>query len=69
MGGFICGQGTTSGDTYIVTMMLQICAQVEILIYRMQIFPDICVTKFAKRPKIEQIFLKEWVKHHDFLYR
>lgn len=68
LGGIVTGQASASGDTFIVAMMLQISAQLEILTHRMQIFPEVCETKFSKNTEMQQIFLNEWVQHHISLY-
>lgn len=68
LGAILGGQAAVAGDTFIMVMMLQICAQLEILIHRIQVFPKLCKKKFPNNPEMEQLFLSDWVKHHDSLY-
>lgn len=68
LGAILGAQGAVAGDTFIMVMMLQICAQIEILIHRMQMFPKLCKMKFPNNPRMELVFLSDWVEHHDSLY-
>lgn len=58
-----------ASDTFIMAMILKMCAQMEILAYRMQIFPELCKTKYIKYPEMEQKILCDWIKQHESLYK
>ncbi|XP_051159433.1 odorant receptor 4-like [Leptopilina boulardi] len=67
-GGPIAGQATVACDSFIMIMILQLTAQMEILIHRMQIFFELCKIKIPNNPHMEQIILKNWVQHHNSLH-
>lgn len=68
LGAVIAAEGSVACDTFVVVIMLQLCAQVEILIHRMSIFPKICKMEFPNNNKKEQIVLSNWIQHHNLLY-
>lgn len=68
LGPILGAQMGVASDTFIMVMMLQICAQMEILIHRMQVFPEICQKEFPNNPEMEQVILSDWVQHHDSLH-
>ena len=39
------GHVTIAADTHIMVMMIQLCAQLEILLYRMHKFPELCLAE------------------------
>ena len=71
IGTFGAGEATIAIDSFIMVMMLQMCAQLEILIYRMQKFPHLCAQRL-KQPwntqRQEQIVLGMWIRHHEIIY-
>ncbi|XP_043473271.1 odorant receptor 67a-like isoform X2 [Leptopilina heterotoma] len=65
----ICGQATVACDTFILALILRICAEIDVLVYRMEIFPEMCKKSFINYSKTEKIVLNEWIQHHESLYR
>lgn len=68
-GNIVGSQAAVASDTFIMAMILKMCAQMEILAYRMQIFPELCKTKYIKYPEMEQKILCDWIKQHESLYK
>ena len=67
MGSFTSGEATIAIDTFAMTMMLQLCAQLDILMYRIQKYAQLCGEN-SFNTKGEDIFLESWVLHHQSMY-
>ncbi|XP_043480715.1 uncharacterized protein LOC122510271 [Leptopilina heterotoma] len=70
IGSFGAGQTTIAIDTFAMTMMLQLCSQLEILMHRMQKYPYLSLeTKIYGdiRQKRENN-IGMWVQHHQSMY-
>ncbi|XP_043465775.1 odorant receptor 67c-like [Leptopilina heterotoma] len=59
-----------SVDGFALTLMLQICAQLEIYIYRLQLLSEIYEKKNSNNNLClqEAKILKDWMKHHTQVY-
>lgn len=68
VGSFGVGEATIAIDTFVMAMMLQLCAQLEILMHRMQKYPGLCAKHSCNTEKQEQIFLGMWIEHHECMY-
>ncbi|XP_033218488.1 odorant receptor 4-like [Belonocnema kinseyi] len=64
----IAAQTSVASDTFAIVMMLQLCAQLEILKHRIQKYPQLCMKEIPKKPRMEQRNLGKWIKHHNSLY-
>ncbi|XP_033218489.1 odorant receptor 4-like [Belonocnema kinseyi] len=68
VGFMIIAQISVAGDTFAIVMMLQLCAQLEILKHRILKYPQLCMKEFPKNPRTEQRNLGKWIEHHNSLY-
>lgn len=56
-------------ESLALTMSLQICGQLEIIIHRLNLIPELCEKKnFVKSDYHEAELTKRCVKHHLFVY-
>ena len=67
IGSFSCGEATIAIDAFAMAMMLQLCAQLDILMYRIQKYARLCRQKSCNT-KGENIFIGSWVQHHQSMY-
>ena len=68
LGSFGIGEATIAIDTFIMVMMLQICAQLEILMYRIQKQFRLCANQQHPYSIEEQNVLGIWIQHHESIY-
>lgn len=68
VGAMITGQVIVAGDAFVIVMMLQLCVQIEILIHRIEDFPELCKKQLINNSANEQIILGNWIQHHNSLY-
>lgn len=78
MGAMIVTNVIAATDSFIITMLLQLYAQIEILIHRMNMFSELhrmednakklYKTNVSNYYKREKIFLINWIQHHNFIY-
>lgn len=71
IGSTTAGHITIAVDTFIMAMMIELCAQLEILMYRMKKYPEFCMkTKIYNDGQQKQkIILGMWIQHHESIYR
>ena len=67
VGSITCAEVTMAVDTFAMAMMLQLCAQLDILMYRIQKYARLSRQK-SYNAKEENIFLGSWVQHHQSMY-
>lgn len=71
VGSITAGHVTIAVDTFIMSMMIQLCAQLEILMHRIKKYPEFCFkTKiYDDGPHRQKIILGMWIEHHESMYR
>ncbi|XP_043480573.1 odorant receptor Or1-like [Leptopilina heterotoma] len=55
-------------ESLALTMSLQICGQLEIIIHRLNLIPELCEKNYVKSDYREAELTKRCVKHHLFVY-
>lgn len=69
IGSFGAGQTTIAIDTFAMTMMLQLCSQLEILMHRMKKYPYLYLeTKIYGDIRQREKKIGMWVQHHQSMY-
>lgn len=71
IGSTTAGHITIAVDTFIMAMMIELCSQLEILMYRIKKLPEFYLKtmNYSDGERRQKIVFGMWIQHHESIYR